>query len=187
MQDTTLARERSLFPANRRHKGQSDLGGSRTHTPRGSRLSTDSGYQLQHEVFKPRLTGDERRVEIKNGLRPFCSTPLTQTNRWPGREPNPHAISAPVSKTGVTTRSTTGPCCAPKGGAESRSLGLEPSSQAYEAQQSTCPPAKKRRVLVTALPRGATVPVADLGVEPSIQAYETQPGAGPSAIPLIQW
>ena len=29
----------------------SDLGGNRTHTPRGSRLSTDPVYQLQHEII----------------------------------------------------------------------------------------------------------------------------------------
>lgn len=57
----------------------SDLGGNRTHTPRGSRLSTDSGYLLQHEVSGP---GGSRTL-----------TPVT----------------APVSETGVTTSSTTRP------------------------------------------------------------------------------
>ena len=54
----------------------SDPGGIRTHTPRGGRLSTDPGYQLQHEVIR----------SGPGGIRTL--TP----------------VRAPASETGVTTR-----------------------------------------------------------------------------------
>jgi hypothetical protein len=152
----------------------SDLGGSRTHTPRGSRLSTDPDYQVPAR--------GQRFAVAQEGLAP--SRPL----------------QAPASETGVTAIPPPGQVhTATRCGVAS--LGLEPSSRAYEAQSSTCPPAVCRpavpacraslafaisetrglRPLCTGTP-GCAGEVADLGVEPSIQAYETRSGAGPSAM-----
>ena len=110
--------------------------------------------------------------------------------QWNRRELNPDVVFArhnsrpraiPVSSvTGVGVEPTTSRLSTcrlyqlayPVSFIQSRSLGLEPRSQAYETRLNTRPPAKR---------------VADLGVEPSVQAYETRSGSRPVCNGYPQW
>lgn len=124
----------------------------------GCRYAIPASYQLDHRPVTQWNRGE--------------SNPVAVLAR---HSPRPRAIpSEPVTGAGVEPALGRLSTCRlyqlayPVMKNQSRSLGLEPSCQAYETRPSACPPARRS--------------VADLGVEPNIQAYETRSGAGPSAI-----